>query len=101
MSHRPCVKFSTEFINNDVFSIRNAFGRTTDAPPPPPAAASASASAAVEGPEIKQEAIQLRIVGGTTAPPDAFPWQVWLNNYCGGSLISPEWVVTAAHCIEP
>jgi secreted trypsin-like serine protease len=49
-----------------------------------------------------------RIVGGRPAPEGAFPWMVALLNAaepdpfqalsCGGSLIAPEWVVTAAHC---
>ncbi|XP_031569007.1 serine protease hepsin-like [Actinia tenebrosa] len=46
-----------------------------------------------------------RIVGGVTSPPGAWPWQAALlfkplNNtqMCGGSLISRDWVVSAAHC---
>lgn len=39
-----------------------------------------------------------QIVGGEEADPDAWPWQVFLDNGCGGSLITPEWVLTAAHC---
>ena len=49
-----------------------------------------------------------RIVGGRPAQPGAFPWMVALLNaaepdpfvgqFCGGSLIAPEWVLTAAHC---
>ncbi len=47
------------------------------------------------------------IVGGHEAEPGAWPWQVALidtgghpydDQYCGGSLINPNWVVTAAHC---
>lgn len=49
------------------------------------------------------------IVGGREAEPGEWPWQVALINagghpyddqYCGGSLISPDWVITAAHCAD-
>ncbi|ESO85340.1 hypothetical protein LOTGIDRAFT_95390, partial [Lottia gigantea] len=44
------------------------------------------------------------IVNGNDSPPCSWPWQVSLQrvgkHYCGGSLISPNFVVTAAHCIE-
>ena len=36
--------------------------------------------------------------------PGAWPWQVALvlknKQMCGGSLILPEWVVSASHCFE-
>jgi secreted trypsin-like serine protease len=45
-----------------------------------------------------------RIVGGNEAIPNEFPWVVALflgsGSFCTGSLISDEWVITAAHCAE-
>ena len=49
------------------------------------------------------------IVGGEPAKEGAWPWQVRIledvndkYGFCGGSLISPSWVLTAAHWLpEP
>ena len=50
-----------------------------------------------------------RIVGGREAEPGEWPWQVALiyaggdpydDQFCGGTLINPLWVVTAAHCAD-
>jgi secreted trypsin-like serine protease len=42
------------------------------------------------------------ITGGSPAARGQFPWQVALiidnSVFCGGSLISDRWVLTAAHC---
>uniref|UniRef100_A0A674P237 Peptidase S1 domain-containing protein n=1 Tax=Takifugu rubripes TaxID=31033 RepID=A0A674P237_TAKRU len=43
-----------------------------------------------------------RIVGGTLAEKDKWGWHVSLHwrgrHVCGGAIISPRWVITAAHC---
>ncbi|XP_069721146.1 coagulation factor IX-like isoform X2 [Phaenicophaeus curvirostris] len=46
-----------------------------------------------------------RITGGTFCHRGHCPWQVLIRNskdigFCGGSLISSRWVVTAAHCLD-
>lgn len=45
-----------------------------------------------------------RIVNGTNALPGAYPWTVGLQFvdklYCGGSLITNRFVLTAAHCLK-
>jgi secreted trypsin-like serine protease len=55
-----------------------------------------------------------RVIGGTAAEEGAWPFQVALltagylgedpmtqldAQFCGGSLIAPDWVLTAAHCL--
>ena len=47
------------------------------------------------------------IVNGIKSAPGTWPWQVRLfrsdedkNGLCGGSLVTPQWVVTAAHCLK-
>nr|XP_050035082.1 chymotrypsinogen A-like isoform X1 [Dermacentor andersoni] len=51
-----------------------------------------------------------RIIGGTPVDAGVFPWNVALRrilpgrligyHFCGGTLLSKEWVVTAAHCVD-
>ncbi len=51
------------------------------------------------------------IVGGQEADPGEWPWQVALvkkangadlynGQFCGGTIVAADWVVTAAHCVE-
>jgi len=46
------------------------------------------------------------IVGGQATRANEFPWQVSVrrkstnSHFCGGSIISERWIVTAAHCMD-
>ncbi|PSN32218.1 Chymotrypsin-2 [Blattella germanica] len=47
-----------------------------------------------------------RVVGGSNAQTGEFPFQVSLrsassnSHFCGGSIISSDYVLTAAHCVD-
>jgi len=57
-----------------------------------------------------QAAADPRIVGGEDASITEAPWQVALlvdndrtlrnRAFCGGSIIDPQWILTAAHCVD-
>ena len=45
-----------------------------------------------------------RIIGGDVADAGTWAWTVSISmdnrNYCGGSILSSAWIVTAAHCVQ-
>uniref|UniRef100_A0A4W5LVF5 Coagulation factor VIIi n=1 Tax=Hucho hucho TaxID=62062 RepID=A0A4W5LVF5_9TELE len=53
--------------------------------------------------EAPMSQAQVRLVGGNLCPKGACPWQVLLEHkgtsLCGGVIVHPDWVITAAHCV--
>lgn len=46
----------------------------------------------------------VRVVGGKPSQPAAWPWIVSLYRngvfHCGGAILNPSWIITAAHCMD-
>ncbi|KPP71885.1 hypothetical protein Z043_109160, partial [Scleropages formosus] len=51
-----------------------------------------------------RQEVSSRIIGGTPAQLGQWPWQLSMHylgsHICGGSLVAPDFVVTAAHCFS-
>ncbi|XP_049957858.1 trypsin delta-like [Schistocerca serialis cubense] len=56
------------------------------------------------GSHLPRPRLDGRIVGGEAVDISQYPWQLSLqklgSHSCGASIISSDWVLTAAHCLE-
>lgn len=59
----------------------------------------AAGQAVAAPPSGGSEDVQPQVIGGTPAAQGEFPWVVRLSMGCGGSMITQQLVLTAAHCV--
>lgn len=52
----------------------------------------------------EEDQVVIQVVGGANTHISVVPWQVLLeingNDDCGGTIIAPNWILTACHCLE-
>ncbi|XP_058678752.1 coagulation factor X [Ammospiza caudacuta] len=89
----PPYEMTTE--ENFVITTEENFVITTESPTPPPDNRTRS----------KTPYVDTRIVGGDQCLPGQCPWQAVLLNeegeeFCGGTILNENFVLTAAHCIN-
>ncbi|MEM7018036.1 MAG: serine protease [Pseudomonadota bacterium] len=58
----------------------------------------------MSGTAFAEKGASNKIINGSEAMPGEWPWMASLQDndghFCGGALIDPYWIITAAHCVD-
>jgi len=100
--HPSCASWASqgECTHNPAYMLHNCKASCGHCPGASPVTHAPSHSA---GCGVSTVDPGLKIVGGEQTSIEAHPWQISLRMHnqhiCGGSLVGPNWVMTAAHCV--
>lgn len=103
-STAPVESLPIQFRTGPFTTVRSGTGKTPvhQATSPGTGVCQSGSVVTLSCSDCGQTAFKERIVGGTDADIEDWPWQVSLllsgQHVCGGALVTPQWVVTAAHC---
>uniref|UniRef100_A0A2K5D864 Ovochymase 1 n=1 Tax=Aotus nancymaae TaxID=37293 RepID=A0A2K5D864_AOTNA len=99
--------FSSSFMARFTFLPSESSNKTEPTPTPqtnPVSTAKAILHDVCGIPPFSSQWLSRRIAGGEEACPHCWPWHVglrFLGDYqCGGAIINPVWILTAAHCVQ-
>ncbi|XP_055080739.1 coagulation factor IXa [Periophthalmus magnuspinnatus] len=105
MGTYPVIKLPQWVFNNTMLPNEEPRSMTfNNTAPPTEEPRSATFNNTTPPTEEPRRAIK-RIIGGQIASEGEIPWQVALIDrssgrlFCGGSILSRRWVITAAHCL--